>query len=104
MDDHPYTYDRWAAPDDPEFAVVRVADLRKMERACEGIWAIARIVGNGLNESGFSATRPLNAWVVTNLMGSVESICNHLVDLVVAAIDEPLPNLTQSTTTAVRVK
>lgn len=36
MSDHPFTYDRWATPDDPEFGVVRVGDLRKIERACLG--------------------------------------------------------------------
>jgi len=41
MSDHPFTYDRWATPDDPEFGIVRIGDLRKIERACLGIWAIA---------------------------------------------------------------
>ena len=49
MNDHPLTLDRWATPDDPEFGVVRVADIRKVERACLGIWAISRIVGNSVN-------------------------------------------------------
>lgn len=104
MNDHPYTYDRWATPDDPEFAVVRVDDLRKMERACQGIWAIARIVGNGVNEPGASGAQPLSIWVFSNLIGSVESLCNHLADLVAVAIDEPLPNLTQSAASTAPVK
>jgi len=41
MSDHPFTYDRWDTPDDPEFGIVRIGDLRKIERACLGIWAIA---------------------------------------------------------------
>lgn len=100
MNDHPFTYDRWATPDDPEFALVRVDDLRKMERACQGIWAIARIVGNSVNEPGASGARPLDAWVVSNLMGGVESLCEHLAGIVGVAIVEPSPNLPQSTETA----
>jgi len=97
MNDHPFTYDRWATPDDPEFAVVRVDDLRKMERACQGISAIARIVGNSLNEPAATGARPLDAWIVSNLMGSVESLCDHLATIVDVAIDEPLPHAKQST-------
>lgn len=81
MENNPFTYDRWATPDDPEFGVVRFDDLRKMERACQGIWAIARIVGNSVNEPGASGARPLDAWVVSNLMGGVESLCDHLAGL-----------------------
>ena len=77
MNDHPFTYDRWATPDDPEFALVRVDDLRKMERACQGIWAIARIVGNSVNEPGATGAQPFEPWVMSNLMGSVESLCDH---------------------------
>ena len=94
MNDHPYTYDRWATPDDPEFALVRVDDLRKMERACQGIWAIARIVGNSVNEPGATGSQPLHAWVMSNLMGGVESLCDHLVRLVDVALDDPSPQLT----------
>jgi len=57
MSDHPFTYDRWALPGDPEFGVVRVGDLRKIERACLGIWAIAKIVGNGVWEPGGTGGR-----------------------------------------------
>lgn len=99
MNDHPYTYDRWATPDDPEFAVVRVDDLRKMERACQGIWAIARIVGNSVNESGASGAQPLDTWVVSNLMGGVESLCDHPAGIVGIGIDEQMPNLLQSART-----
>jgi len=81
MNDHPYTYDRWATPDDPEFALVRVDDLRKMERACQGIWAIARIVGNSVNEPDASGAEPLDHWVTSNLMGGAESLCDHLSGL-----------------------
>jgi len=80
MSDHPFTYDRWATPDDPEFGVVRVDDLRKIERACLGIWAIARIVGNSVNEPGATGARPLDAWVVSNLIGGVESLCDQIAD------------------------
>lgn len=89
MNDHPFTYDRWTAPDDPEFAVVRVSDLRKMERACQGIWAIARIVGNGTDEPGGLGPQPLNPWVLSMLLGGVESLCCHLEDLIAPVIDEP---------------
>lgn len=99
MNDHPYTYDRWATPDDPEFALVRVDDLRKMERACQGIWAIARIVGNSVNEPEASGAQPLEAWLVTRLMGSVESLCDQVANLVATGIDDSLPNRTQSTET-----
>lgn len=88
MDDHPLTYDRWALPDDPEFGVVRFADLRKMERACLGIRAIARIVGNDVNEPDATGTQPLDSWVVSNLIGGVESLCDHLADLVGSALGE----------------
>lgn len=87
MNDHPFTYDRWAAPDDPEFAVVRVSDLRKMERACQGIWAIARIVGNGVSDPGDTATESLNNSVMSSLMGGVESLCDKLVGIIDVAID-----------------
>jgi len=98
MSDQPFTYDRWATPDDPEFAVVRVDDLRKIDRACLGIWAIARIVGNSVNEPVAKGTDPLEAWVVSNLMGGVESICDQIADLVASAIDDaPLdPLLTEA--------
>lgn len=76
MSDQSFIYDRWAAPDDPEFVVVRVGDLRKIERACWGIWGIARVVGNGANEPGATGARPLDTWVVSNLMGGVESVCD----------------------------
>jgi hypothetical protein len=89
MNDHPFTYDRWATPDDPEFALVRVDDLRKMERACQGIWAIARIVGNGVNEPSDAGTGLLDAWVVSTFLGGIESLCDHMGDLVAAALDKP---------------
>ena len=89
MSDHPFTYDRWALPDDPEFAVVRFDDLRKIERACLGIWAIARIVGNSANEPAASEVTPLHGWVVSNLMGGVESLCDQIADLVASSMDEP---------------
>ena len=90
MSDHPFTYDRWATPDDPEFGVVRVDDLRKIEKACLGIWAIARIVGNSANEPGATGARPLDAWVVSNLMGGVESLSDQISDLLAHTMDGPL--------------
>ncbi|AUA58283.1 hypothetical protein CVS48_21055 [Achromobacter spanius] len=101
MSDHPFTYDRWATPDDPEFGVVRVDDLRKIERACLGIWAIARIVGNSANEPEATGARPLDAWVVSNLMGGVESLCDQIADEVAHMMDgEPLDPLFAKETTA----
>lgn len=91
MNDHPYTYDRWA-PDDPEFAVVRVDDLRKMERACQGIWAISRIVGNSLNEPGATGASPITADVMSNLMGGVESLCHPVSELITDLLDEARSN------------
>lgn len=88
MSDQSFTYDRWAAPDDPEFVVVRVGDLRKIERACWGIWGIARVVGNGANEPGATGPGPLDSWVVSNLMGAIESIPDQIIDLVAQPIDE----------------
>ncbi|CAB3676836.1 hypothetical protein [Achromobacter kerstersii] len=88
MSDHPFTYDRWATPDDPEFGVVRVDDLRKIERACLGIWAIARIVGNGANEPGATGAGPLDGWVVSNLMGGVESLCDQIADRSAGTMDK----------------
>lgn len=90
MSDHPFTYDRWATPDDPEFGVVRFDDLRKIERACLGIWAIARIVGNSANEPGATGARPLDAWVVSNLMGGAESLCDRIADLVNVGIEDSI--------------
>ncbi|MDF3861499.1 hypothetical protein P3W70_24330 [Achromobacter denitrificans] len=98
MDDHPLTHDRWALPDDPEHGVVRFADLRKMERACQGIWAIARIVGNNANEPDATGAQPLDAWVVSNLIGGVESLCDHLADLVGSALDETQLNFVSTAT------
>ncbi|CUJ31717.1 Uncharacterised protein [Achromobacter kerstersii] len=89
MSDHPFTYDRWATPDDPEFGVVRFDDLRKIERTCLGIWAIARIVGNSVNEPGATGARPLDGWVVSNLMGGVGSLCDQIADLAASSMDEP---------------
>lgn len=88
MEDNPLTYDRWATPDDPEFGVVRFDDLRKMERACQGIWAIARIVGNSVNEPGATGAHPLEPWIMSTLMGSVESLCDHCASIMSVAIDE----------------
>lgn len=89
MSDHPFTYDRWATPDDPEFGVVRVDDFRKIEKACLGIWAIARIVGNSANEPGATDATPLHGCVVSNLMGGVESLCDQIADLAASSIDKP---------------
>lgn len=89
MSDQSFTYDRWAAPDDPEFVVVRVGDLRKMERACQSIWAIARIVGNGVSEAEASITLRLDNWMASNLVGGVESLCDHLSELIGVALDNP---------------
>lgn len=88
MDDHPLTHDRWATPDDPEFFTVRLAVLRKIERGCSAIWAIARIVGNSVNEPEASGSQPPNMWVESNLIGAIESLCDHLADLVASTIDE----------------
>lgn len=88
MSDHPFTYDRWATPDDPEFGVVRVDDLRKIEKACLGIWAIARIVGNNMCELNPRRAHSFDEWVASNLMGSVESLCDHLAKLVGDALHE----------------
>lgn len=87
MNDHPYTLDRWATPDDPEIASIRFADLRKIERACQGIWAIARIVGNSANEPESAGAQPLDPWVTSNLLGGIESLCDHVADLVEVALD-----------------
>lgn len=90
MNDHPYTLDRWATPDDPEHGVVRFADLREIERACQGIWAISRIVGNNANSQEGTDTPPLDPWVVSNLLGGIESLCTHIADLVESFLNEPL--------------
>jgi len=87
MDNHPLTHDRWATPDDPEFDWVRFSDLRKMERACLGIWAIARIVGNSVNEPEGTGAQPLDPWVTSNLLGGIESLWEHVADLVELAIE-----------------
>lgn len=87
MSDHPFTYDRWATPDDAEFGVVRVDDLRKIEKACLGILAIARIVGNSANEPGATGARRLDDWVVSNLMGGVESLCDQIIDVMAHTTD-----------------
>ncbi|WP_241133560.1 hypothetical protein [Achromobacter insuavis] len=87
MSHHPYTLDRWATPDDPESVSIRFADLRKIERACQGIWAIARIVGNSATEPESSGAAPLEPWVSANLVGGVESLCDHIMDLVNTALD-----------------
>ena len=84
-----FTYDRWASPDDPEFVVVRVGDLRKIERACWGIWAIARVVGNSMDEPGDTGARPLDAWVVSNLIGGVETLCDQIAYLAAGSMEEP---------------
>lgn len=88
MDDHPLTHDRWATPDDAEFVRVRFVELRKMERACSAIWTIARIVGNSANEPEANGEQPPNAWVMSNLIGGIESLCDHMTDLLGANLDE----------------
>lgn len=88
MDHHPLTHDRWATPDDPEFVRVRFAELRKMERACSAIWAVARIVGNSANEPEASGRQPLDAWIMSNLIGGIEGLCDHIADLVESNLDE----------------
>lgn len=87
MNDHSYTFDRWATPDDPESVPIRFADLRKIERACLGIWAIARIVGNSATEPESTGAAPLEPWVSANLQGGVESLCDHILDLVDTTLD-----------------
>ncbi|MGY6269422.1 hypothetical protein ACXIUT_07000 [Achromobacter denitrificans] len=87
MDNHPLTHDRWTTPDDPEYGWVRFADLRKMERACLGIWAIARVVGNSANGPESTDAQPLGSWVTSNLLGGIESLCDHVADLVEVAFD-----------------
>lgn len=93
MSDHPFTYDRWATPDDPEFGVVRVDDLRKIEKACLGIWAIARVVGNCANDLEAAEEQSFDLGVVSNLMGSVESLCEHIADLLEWASETPRQSL-----------
>lgn len=97
MDDHPLTHDRWATPDDAEFCTVRFADLRKMERACLGIWAISRIVGNSANELDSTSTQPLDSWIISNLLGAVESLCDHIADVVGSVLAEPTGELQVAT-------
>jgi len=91
MDDHLLTHDRWATPDDAELCTVRFADFRKMERACAAIWAIARIVANGANEPEASGAQPLDAWIMSNLIGGIESLCDYMADLVGSNLDESNP-------------
>lgn len=93
MNDHPYTLDRWAAPDDPEIGSIRFADLRKIERACQGIWAIARIVGNSANEPDSTGAQPLDPWVASNLLGGIESLCDHVAELVWTALHSVQPGI-----------
>ena len=87
MSHHPYTLDRWATPDDPENVSIRSTDLRKIERACQGIWAIARIVGNCATEPESTGAAPLEPWVSANLLGGIESLCDHIADLAESAMD-----------------
>ncbi|CUJ39613.1 MULTISPECIES: hypothetical protein [Achromobacter] len=87
MNDHSYTLDRWATPDDPESVPIRFADLRKIERACLGIWAIARIVGNSATEPEGTGAEPLEPWISANLLGGIESLCDHIADLAESAMD-----------------
>lgn len=87
MSHHPYTPDRWATPDDPESVPIRFANLRKIERACQGIWAIARIVGNSATEPESTGAEPLEPWVSANLLGGIESPCDHIADLAELAMD-----------------
>lgn len=88
MDDHPLTHDRWATPDDPEFCPVRFADLRKMERAYAAIWALARIVGNSVNAPAANGEQLLDTWIMSNLIGGIESLCDHMADLVGSNLNE----------------
>ncbi|MNU63778.1 hypothetical protein D3C71_530360 [compost metagenome] len=96
MNDHPYTLDRWATPDDPENGSIRFADLRKIERACQGIWAIARIVGNSLNEPDSTGGQPLDPWVTSNLTGAIECLCDHIADVAAIALDGTSFDITAS--------
>lgn len=87
MSDQSFTYDRWAAPDDPEFIIVRVTDLRRIERANLAIWAITKTLGNELSESEPQTERPLNAWILVHLIGGMESICDHVAGVIETSID-----------------
>lgn len=89
MNDHPYTLDRWAAPYDPEISSIRCADLRNIERASQGIWAIARIVGNGANDAETSGIQPLDPWITSNLLGGIEALCDHIASLLAVSLDGP---------------
>ena len=87
MDNHPLTHDRWATPDNPEFGWVRFSDLRKMKRACQGIGTLARILWNSANEPDSTSAQSLDPWVTSNLLGGIESLCDHVADLVEVAHD-----------------
>ncbi|KAG1241403.1 hypothetical protein G6F68_016756 [Rhizopus microsporus] len=50
-----------------------------MERACAAIWAIARIVGNCANEPEASGGKPLDAWIMSNLIGGIVTVAQQPV-------------------------
>jgi len=87
MNDHPFTLDRWATPDDPEHGSIRFANLRKIERACQGIWAIARIVGNSTNEPDSTGAPSFDFLISSHLLGGIESLSDHIADLLEMALD-----------------
>ncbi|MNU06551.1 hypothetical protein D3C72_2517840 [compost metagenome] len=47
-------------------------------------------MGNSANEPGATGARPLDAWVVSNLMGGAESLCDRIADLVNVGIEDSI--------------
>ena len=46
------------------------------------IWAISRIVGNSANEPDSTGMQPLDPWIVSNLLGGIESLCDYVGNVV----------------------
>lgn len=44
-------------------------------------------MGNSATEPESTGAAPLEPWVSANLLGGVESLCDHMLDLVDAALD-----------------
>ncbi|WP_233772471.1 hypothetical protein [Achromobacter sp. AONIH1] len=62
-----------------------------MERTALGIWAISRLIGNGVNAPEACQKQLLDAWIASNLMGGTEGLCDHLADLIGYALEGDTP-------------
>lgn len=74
---NPLMRDWWNDEDDVLYAS---GEFGKIQRARYAIWAIARMVGNSVQEPGMSGAAPLDGAEVSWLLGGVEVLADAIGD------------------------